>query len=79
MAARAVPRVWKLRRLCGHVIGDGIHVALQAQEALLAADQQHAVDAAVRRVAGDAAFDFRSRMLEDKRSALFGVAADAGL
>ena len=53
----------------GNIIRDGIHMALQAQEALLAADQQLAIDAAVRRVASDAAFNLRCRMFENKWSA----------
>ena len=41
-----------------HVVGDGIHMAFRGTETLLAAGEQHAVDAAMRRVAGDAAFYF---------------------
>ena len=63
----------------GHIICDWIYVALQAQKALLTAYQQHAIDAAVRRVASDAAFDLRCRMFENKRSAFFHVALSASL
>ena len=63
----------------GHVIRDRIHVALQAQKPLLAAHQKHAVDASVRGVARNATFDFRGGMLENKRSAFFRVALNAGL
>ena len=57
VAARAgAPRL-EAKAAVGHVIGDRIHVALQAQQALLAADQQHAVDAAVRSVASHTTLD----------------------
>jgi len=53
-------------------------VALQTQQALLAADQEHAIDASVRRVARRAAFHFYGRVLEDKGSTLLGVTLGAG-
>ena len=58
MAASAGAARLEAQAAVRHVVGNGIYVALQAQETLLAADQQHTVDAAVRRMAGDAAFDF---------------------
>src|SRR5450755_3667216 len=79
VTARArAPRL-EAQAAVGQVIRDRIHVALKAQKPLLAADQQHAVDASVRGVAGHAAFDLRGRVFEDKRSTFFDVAADAGL
>ncbi len=54
-------------------------VALQAELAAFAPYQQHAISTAVRIVAGSAAFHLRRRMLEDKGSALFHMAVDAGL
>ena len=53
-------------------------MALQTQQALLAADQEHAIDASVRRVARRAAFHFYGRVLEDKGSTLLGVTLGAG-
>jgi hypothetical protein len=55
-----------------------IHVALQAQQTLLAADQQLAIHASVRSVARSAAFYFHGRVLEDKGSAFLCVAVSAG-
>ncbi len=52
-------------------------VALQAKLAALAAHQQHAVSAAVRIVAGGAAFHLRGRMLVQIRPALLRMALDA--
>ena len=53
-------------------------VALQAELAAFAANQEHAIGGAMRVVAGNAAFDFYCRMLVDKRPALFHVAIHAG-
>src|ERR1700685_1453889 len=54
-------------------------VALQTELAAFAPHQQHTIRAAVRIVAGSAAFHFRRRMLVDEGSALFHMALDAGL
>src|SRR5436190_13460196 len=56
-----------------------IYVALQTKQALLAANQQHAIDASVRRVARRAAFDLHRRVLEHKGSPLLGVTLGASL
>ena len=55
----------------------GIDVALQAEEAAFAPDEQHSCNRSVRTVAGDAAFDFNGRMLENERPALLGMTVDA--
>src|SRR5579863_1639088 len=68
VAARASASRLEAQTTVGHVIGDGVHMALQAQEAFFAAHEQHAVDASVRCVAGDAAFDLRGGMFKHKRS-----------
>jgi len=60
-----------------NVGSEWIHVALQTKEALLAADQQHAIDASVRRVARGAAFHLYRRVLEDKRAPFLRVALGA--
>src|SRR5579863_3194074 len=79
VAARASASGLEAQTTVGHVISDGIHMALQAEEAFFAAHQQHAVDASVWRVAGDATLDLRGGMFKDKWSAFFDVAADASL
>ena len=61
-----------------HVHGGWIDVALQTEESLLPARQQHLVDASVRIVARQTPFHFDRRMLEDKRPAFLHVALDAG-
>ena len=57
----------------------GLDVALQAEETLLPANQQHAVHASVRRVARGTSLDFDGGVLKDEWAALFDVALRAGL
>jgi hypothetical protein len=54
-------------------------MTLQAKLPSLSPNQQHPVSAAVRRVAGSAAFHLHCRMLIDIRTALFRVAVDTSL
>ena len=62
-----------------NVRSEWIHVALQTQQALLAANQEHAIDASVRCVARRAAFHLHGRVFEDKRTPLLGVTLRARL
>jgi hypothetical protein len=74
MTASAIATRLETQTPVGNVGCKWIHVALQTQQALLAADQEHAIDASVRRVTGRAAFYLHGRVLEDKGSTLLGVA-----
>jgi hypothetical protein len=56
---------------------EGIHVALEAEEAAFAPHKQHPCHCSVRTMAGDAAFDLHGRMLENVRPALLGMTVDA--
>ena len=78
MATGAIAARLETQPAVRHVGGERIHMALQAQKPGFTADQQHLVDAAVRRVARRAAFDFHGGVLEDKRPAFFDVALRAG-
>jgi len=73
VTASAIAARLKTQTSVRNVGGKWIHVALQTQQALLAADQKHTIDASVRRVARRTAFYLHGRMLEDKWPALLGV------
>jgi NifU-like protein involved in Fe-S cluster formation len=78
MAARAIAPGLETQPAVRHVGGERIHVALQAQEPFLAANQQVPVHAAVRRMAGRTALHFYGRVLEHEWPALLDVALRAG-
>lgn len=77
MTARAVTRGLEAEAAVRYVRGNWVDVARQAQEPLFPAYQEHAVYAAVGRVADDATFNFDSGMLEYEWTALLDVALDA--
>ena len=80
MAARALTRSLEPQPPVRHAsltVESG--VALETQQAALAPGQHEIVNAAVRRVAGDAACHPRGGMLEDVRPAFLDMAGDACL
>ena len=79
MTASAIAARLETQAPVRNVGREWIHVALQTEQALLAANQEHAIDASVRCVARRAAFHLYGRVLEDKGSTLFGVALRARL
>src|SRR6185437_7996721 len=78
MAARAVALGLETQTTVGYVRCCRSHVASEAKLALLPAGEQRLVRAAMRCVAGCAAFHFHGGVFEHHGSTLFGVAADAG-
>src|SRR5689334_16378822 len=78
MAARAIAPGLETQPAVRHIGRERIHVALQAQEPLLAPDQQVPVHTAVRRVAGRTAFYLDGGVLEHEWPPLLDVALRTG-
>jgi len=80
MAARAFARGLESQPAVGYAgLTVEASVALETKELALAAHKHEVIDAAMRRVAGHAAFHSGGRMLKDKRPAFFHVACHARL
>ena len=79
MTASAIAARLETQTPVRNVGREWIHVALETEQALFAADQEHAIDASVRRVARRTAFHFHGGVFEDKRTPLLGVTLGASL
>src|SRR5579863_2827939 len=79
VAPRAIAAGLEAEPSVRDVDANRINMARQAEEPLLAPDQQHAIHASMRRVARGAALDLHRRMLKNKWAPFFHVALGARL